>query len=198
MKRIVFVLLMFSSFVSFSQFKNLDLESSKSTLGIRKPKFFEKTKAHIYTLFPQIENYKGFVFSEFLYCEKVHPYAAVGVLYRNRRQRQEMKIVIHDFNDSIFGTNLGEHLKDIRLYMITSEAEKIGARKSENVKLFDKNIVGSERFANYHKKTDYVYFYGYNKSRYLIEILIMDKKNIFNKPEKIEDFIVDYLNLVKI
>lgn len=201
-KYLFLIFLLVYTIISCAQIKGSDSELSKSTLEIPKLETFKckdnTTKAHIYGLFPKIINYKGFVFSKVLYCDSNYEPYALGFLYRNRNTRQEMKIVIHDFNDSYFDTNVGIHYKDAYLSPFAPENQKNGFSKSKTIKLFDENVVESPRFAPDYKESDYVCFYGHNKNRYLIEITIKDKKNIFNKSEMMEEFVMEYLSQVKI
>lgn len=152
------------------------------------------TKNNIYSIFPQIINYKDFDFLNIIYCNDESPHAALGFIYYNSQSQEDIKISITDFNDSYFETIVGVHLKDILLWPFTAEAKELGHCKTEKINNFDRNIVMSSGFYRNGEKSPYACFNGYYKNRYLIEILIKCKNNRFNKPKKVEEFVIDYLN----
>ena len=160
-------------------------------------------KAHLYTMFPRITIYAGYVFKEVAYCNSndVDPYqGTIQFIYCMPDTCQEITITIYDFKDPFFQTNSGKVLKDVNLMVFDPLPVNAltGVHLVNQINKFDKEVVASPRFGSMGGESDQVTYMAYHHQRYFIQIDVDDKNNRFTEPGQVEDFLWGYVKAMNL
>ena len=160
-------------------------------------------KTHLYTMFPRITIYAGYVFKEVAYCNSndVDPYqGTIQFIYCMPDTCQEITITIYDFKDPFFQTNSGKVLKDVNLMVFDPLPVNAltGVHLVNQINKFDKEVVASPRFGSMGGESDQVTYMAYHHQRYFIQIDVDDKNNRFTEPGQVEDFLWGYVKAMNL
>lgn len=144
-------------------------------------------KAGLYKIFPKIPIYKGFLFNEIMHCsENSKSGAMLEFQYCIAKTRLHMTIIICDFNDPFYKTDVGKSQVNLYQALFQAGVNPILKTYLSKNKVFDQSFIAMPG-----EREKYVTFEGLYKNRYYVHLVIDGDR--FKLSTEVDAFLEDYI-----